>query len=201
MLLAGEKLPISFYVRPTLEVARDVLGKIFVRRLGKKIIAGRIVEVEAYHQDGDFASHSSHGKTKRNEVMFGIGGLLYVYFTYGMHYCMNIVTEEQGVGAAVLIRAIEPIEGIAHMKQHRGKSIKLHDLTNGPAKCTEAFHIARNENGIDLTGDTIYVLDAPRVSESDIGRSTRIGTTRSPDLHWRFFIQGNPFVSRGKPIR
>jgi DNA-3-methyladenine glycosylase len=195
--LNGEKLSRTFYSQPTLEVARNILGKFFVRKINEKILAGRIVEVEAYHQDGDRASHSFRGKTARNEVMFGESGYLYVYFTYGMHFCMNIVTEEKDVGAAVLIRAIEPIVGIEMMKKNRGEKIQLHNLTNGPAKCCQAFSIARSENGTDLSGNEIYILDAPRISNSFIERSMRIGINDSVELLWRFFIKGNQFVSKG----
>ena len=197
-VLKGEKLSHTFYSLPTLEVARNILGKIFVRKIDNKILAGHIVEVEAYHQDGDRASHSFRGMTARNEVMFREGGFLYVYFTYGMHFCMNIVTEEKNTGAAVLIRAIEPLAGIEIMRKNRGEKISLHNLTNGPAKCCQAFSIARNENGTDLSGKTIYILDAPRIQDSSVGCSARIGIKESTELQWRFFIKGNAFVSRMK---
>lgn len=192
----SKKLPREFYVRPTLTVAREALGKIFVRRIGKITLAGRIVEVEAYHQDGDAASHSSRGKTQRNEVMFRQGGFLYVYFTYGMHFCMNIATEEEGVGAAVLIRGIEPLTGWEVMRKNRGEHLALHNLTNGPAKCTQAFHIARPENGVDLCGEKIFLLDAPIIAEKNVMRTERIGIRVSTDLKWRFFEKGNAWVSR-----
>ena len=192
----SKKLPREFYVRPTLTVAREVLGKIFVRRIGKITLAGRIVEVEAYHQDGDASSHSSRGKTQRNEVMFRQGGFLYVYFTYGMHFCMNIATEGEGVGAAVLLRGIEPLLGWEVMRKNRGDHISLHNLTNGPAKCTQAFQIARRENGVDLCGENIFLLDAPRIAEEHVLRTERIGIRASTDLKWRFFVKGNAWVSK-----
>ncbi len=199
MLIEPEDiLPESFYLRPTLTVARELLGKFFVHRLGPAVVAGRIVETEAYHQDGDRSSHSFRGRTDRNEVMFRKGGVLYVYFTYGMHFCMNVVTEEEGVGAAALIRAIEPLDGLDIIRARRGKDKRLFDLTNGPAKCTQAFGINRRQNGASLRGPEVYILDAPQVVDADVCRSSRIGITSSKELEWRFCVMGAPFVSRNK---
>src|SRR5512133_4009712 len=121
-------LPQAFFDRPTLTVARDLLGKIFTVVSGDETLSGRIVEVEDYHQSGDLSSHSSRGMTPRNAIMFGPPGRLYVYFTYGMHFCMNIVTEPEGVGAAVLIRAIEPLTGLETIQTRRGAAVALRDL-------------------------------------------------------------------------
>ncbi len=194
--LKGRRLGREFYERPTLRIAKEILGKIFVRRIGGKIVAGRIVEVEAYRQEGDFASHSSRGKTARNEVMFRRGGYLYVYFTYGMHFCMNVVTEGKDFGAALLIRAMEPLAGIDRMRKNRGGNKALRELASGPAKCCEAFGIGREQNGTDLLGDDIFLLDAPPLANTRIGLSGRIGIRRSTELPWRFFEKENPFVSR-----
>lgn len=192
-------LPASFYRRPTLEVARDLLGKMFVRRLGGELLSGRIVEVEAYHQDGDEAAHSARGRTARNEVMFRAGGLLYVYFTYGMHFCLNVVTEGEGVGAAVLIRALEPIDGIAVMRRNRPRARRDVDLANGPAKLCQAFAIHREHNGLQLDGTVVGIADAPRLPESAILVTTRVGISRGRELPWRFFIDGSSHVSPGRP--
>ncbi len=189
-------LPTDFYQRPTLTVARDLLGKLFVRRIGENVLSGRIVEVEAYHEAGDEASHSFRGRTERNAVMYAAGGLLYVYFIYGMHYCMNVVTEEEGTGAAVLIRAIEPMKGIDFMRSTRGGRIHGHGLTNGPAKCCQAFAISGEHNGIALDGLIAGIHDAPPPSPHEIAATPRIGISRSTQLPWRLCLNNNAWVSR-----
>jgi DNA-3-methyladenine glycosylase len=195
-----KQLDRSFYLRPTIRVARDLLGKLLIRRSGGERLAGRIVEVEAYLGEKDAASHAYRGRTQRNEVMFREGGYLYVYFTYGMHYCCNVVTEGEGKGRAVLLRGIEPVEGIETMRRFRdfrGKKKDDRDLTNGPAKLCEAFGIARAENGLDLTaGDIILATDGNAVARSMIAASPRIGISEGTEHEWRFYIKGNLFVSR-----
>lgn len=196
-----KKLKREFYIRNLIPVARNLLGKILVKKSGSKIISGKIVEVEAYHGDYDQASHAFKGKTKRNEVMFEIGGHLYVYFTYGAHFCANVVVGKKGKGIAVLIRAIEPIDGIDLMIKNRyGKKFssdkEMNNLTNGPGKLCKAFDISNIHNGMNLTGNEIFILDQPKLKRKDIGVSKRIGITRSVDLQWRFFIKDNPYVSR-----
>jgi DNA-3-methyladenine glycosylase len=184
-------------------VAKDLLGKLLVRRVGERVLIARIVETEEYCQN-DPASHSFRGPTNRNEVMFSEGGHLYVYFTYGMHFCANVVTGSAGKGEAVLLRAVEPIDGIDIMTRNRklhGRGMKRGDafeknLTNGPAKLCQALKIGRRENGIDLLGDEIYLLDAPRLQPSEIATSTRIGIRVGQKTPWRFFIKGNEWVSR-----
>jgi DNA-3-methyladenine glycosylase len=192
-----KKLPRSFYSPLTLSVAKSLLGKILVRRIGTTILSGKIVEVEAYRQI-DPASHSYRGKTKRNEVMFGEAGHLYVYFTYGMHFCANVVTGKKGIGEAVLIRAVQPMSGIEVMRKNRGFTRDKKDetmLANGPAKLCEAFGIEREENGTDLLGDKIFLADGEVILNSDIGTSTRIGITEGKERKWRFFVKGNEWVS------
>jgi DNA-3-methyladenine glycosylase len=200
-----KKLPRSFYLRPTVTVAEDLLGKFIVRKIRGNILVGKIVETEAYCEN-DPASHSFRGKTKRNEVMFWEGGHLYVYFTYGMHFCSNVVTREEGIGEAVLIRAVEPIAGIETMIKNRSKrksalTVKwrngvLEGLTNGPARVCEAFGFGRKENGIDLLGDEIFIAQAKRISEIQIGTSSRIGIQNGVEKQWRFFVKNNSFLSR-----
>ncbi len=194
-------LPRKFYTRPVITVAKELLGKVLVKNEGKTILAGRIVEVEAYDGNIDEASHSFKGKTKRNEVMFNEGGFLYVYFTYGAHFCCNVVAGKKNHGAAVLIRAVEPIYGIDKMIKKRFerklKSEKeIFNLTSGPGKVCKAFGFDKEHSGIDLTGKSIYLLNAPKLQKNKIGVSKRIGISKSVDLPWRFFEIGNPFLSR-----
>ncbi|MGA2623949.1 MAG: DNA-3-methyladenine glycosylase [Bacteroidota bacterium] len=194
-----KKLPRSFYFRHTLTVAKELLGKFLVRKMGRQLLVGKIVEVEAYLGEKDPASHAYRGQTKRNEVMFRQGGHLYVYFTYGMHFCANIVTREEGKGEAVLIRAVEPIEGVEVMMKNRGFTGDESDywnVTNGPAKLCEAFGIQRGQNGMDLLGDEIFVARRATIPKSLICSSTRIGIKNATGKRWRFFVGGNRFVSR-----
>lgn len=193
-------LPRSFYQRSAVQVAQDLLGKYFVRKLGNKTLIGKIVETEAY-REGDPASHSYRGKTKRNEVMFWQGGHLYVYFTYGMHFCANVVTGSEGKGEAVLIRAVEPIEGIEVMRKNRfavpsSQDRAVSDLTNGPAKFCQAFGIGRQENGTDLLGKQIFITHGENIPPHKRGRSSRVGIRNGKEKQWRFFVKGNPWVSK-----
>jgi DNA-3-methyladenine glycosylase len=199
--LLTKKLKKSFYRRELLDVARDLLGKILIKASGDKILAGKIVEVEAYHGDFDKAAHSYSGITKRNEIMFEAGGYLYVYFTYGAHHCCNVVTGMKGQGTAVLIRAVEPITGIDKMIRNRfGRKLKndkeIFNLTSGPGKVCQAFKFDRTHSGTDLSGKEIFILEGEKIKSKDIGVSKRIGITRSVDLPWRFFIKNNPYLSR-----
>ncbi|NOY05896.1 MAG: DNA-3-methyladenine glycosylase [Chlorobi bacterium] len=189
----------AFYLRPTLEIAPDLLGKILVSTEGPGLVAGRIVEVEAYHQDGDRAAHSYRGRTKRNEIMFREGGILYVYFTYGMHFCMNVVTEKEGVGAAVLIRAVEPLAGLDVIRKRRPAARRDEDLTNGPAKVCQAYAVNRRHNGLCLLEGPITIRRDDGDEKGKIVASPRIGIRDSVELPWRFFLAGNPFVGKAKP--
>ena len=200
-ILSHKKLTKNFYHRELLKVANDLLGKVFVKYDVEKIFAGKIVEVEAYHGDFDKAAHSYGGMTERTEIMFEEGGYLYVYFTYGAHHCCNIVTGKKGQGTAVLIRAIEPVDGINLMIKNRfGRKLKnekeIFNLTSGPGKVCQAFGIDRSHSGISLTGEKIFILENVRFPKKEIGTSKRIGITRSTELPWRFFIKDNPYLSR-----
>ena len=188
-------LPLDFYRQDTFSLVSKILGKVLVRRIGKKIIAGRIVEVEAYVGD-DPASHAANGMTERNRIMFEEGGVAYVYFTYGMHFCFNIVTDRTGFPAALLVRALEPLESIEEMKRRRGTDF-LKNLTNGPAKLCQAMGIDRRLNGISLDSRELSIEDDGFVlGGGDIESSTRIGIRVATDRRWRFFIKNNVFVSR-----
>lgn len=187
----------EFYNRNTIVVAKDLLGKILVRVVGDKILSGIIVESEAYRSIDDPASHSYKGKTERNNVMFGEVGHAYVYFTYGIHYCLNIVAKEHSIPAgAILIRAIEPIEGIEQMQKFR-KTNDLYNLTNGPGKLTKALNVTKKQNGIDVVKkDEVYILHGREIDNSSIIATSRIGISTALDKQWRFLITSNKFVSR-----
>jgi DNA-3-methyladenine glycosylase len=176
-------------------VARDLIGRFMVRPVPGDRLVGRIVECEAY-QEGDPASHSFRGPTPRTEVMFGPPGHLYVYFTYGMHFCMNVVTGEEGEGSAVLLRAVEPLEGIDWMRARRGVTdVRL--LCAGPGRLTQAFGIDRAHNGLDLVaGDVLFVAAGAPDRDRAVGVSPRVGLTVAADRPWRFFEAGSSFLSR-----
>jgi len=188
----------AFYQRDTAVVAQELLGKIIVRVIDETtILKGRIVETEAYTGIYDQASHAFGGKRVRNVPLFGPVGHAYVYFTYGMHFCLNFVSRTQGIPAGgVLIRAVEPIEGIEYMQTKRHMN-KLEMLTNGPGKLTQGFSINRDFNGIDVTKKgPLFMIDAPAVAKHDIVVATRIGVSKAADELLRFCIKGNRFVSR-----
>ncbi|MFO7841515.1 MAG: DNA-3-methyladenine glycosylase [Fidelibacterota bacterium] len=195
-------LPRSFFQNDVREVARRLPGKIFVRTYpdGERI-SGRIVETEAYAGFGDPASHSCRGKTPRNTVMFGPAGYLYVYFTYGMHFCCNIVTGEENCGEAVLLRAMEPLEGTDMMIRNRyGRDTvsagEYANLSNGPAKLCSAMDITRAQNGADLLSDDLHIENDQEIPDPPVLSSGRIGIRRGTSLQWRFYLKDNPWVSK-----
>ncbi len=189
-------LPRSFYARPTVEVARDLLGKIIARRIDGIELAGRIVEVEAYLSGDDQAAHSYAGLTDRTRVIYGPPGHAYVYFIYGMYYCLNLVAEPEGKPGCVLVRALEPVAGIEAMRERRPRARRLRDLASGPGKLTRALGITLADYGADLTRGDLTVRVAPAVAPGDIVVSPRIGISKSADLPLRFHIRDNEHVSR-----
>lgn len=189
-------LPREFYLQDTVDAARGLLGKVLIHRVDGSVIAGKIVETEAYLRD-DPACHASKGMTKRNVVMFGEPGHSYVYFTYGMYHCFNAVTSPPGVGEAVLVRAVEPLKGIDIMARNRG-SDNLLNLTSGPGKLCQAFGLDKRHNGLDLTLGDLLILDSSP-SSFEIVTAVRIGIRQAADKLWRFYIDGNPHVS--KPVK
>ncbi len=192
------KLPLDFYEQPTLEVAQALLGQLLVRKVGEKIMIGKIVETEGYIAKIDAACHAYRGITERNRVMFGAAGHAYVYFAYGNHFMLNVVTEPEGEAAAVLIRALEPIAGIEVMQSFRPVK-RLVDLLSGPGKLTQAMNITRALNGQSFQSDELFIAHGENVPKKCIGISARVGITQARDLPWRYFIKDNPFVSKGKP--
>lgn len=185
----------EFFARDTLEVARDLIGQYVVRNMDGYLLAGRIVEVEAYIGEDDPACHARFGPTNRNRVMYGPGGFSYVYFIYGMYNMLNIVSDREGFPAAVLIRALEPIEGMAKMKELRDSS-QIENLTSGPGKLCAALDIDTSLSAIDMTvpGD-LYVAEGAG-KPFKIASTSRIGIREGLDREWRFIEEGNPYVSR-----
>jgi DNA-3-methyladenine glycosylase len=190
----ARQLSTEFFARSTTLVAPDLLGKIFVVREKKEILAARIVETEAYRGD-DPASHSFRGKTPRSEVMFGDAGVSYVYFIYGMYEMLNFVTEVNGFPGAVLIRAAEPLLGEDKMRQRRPAARTHQDLLNGPGKLCRAMGIRLKDNGLSLGGPRFSVID-DGFQPKKILVSPRVGITQAKDKMWRYFLDENPFVSR-----
>lgn len=184
----------KFYSRPTLPVAKDLLGQILLHETPEGIAAGKIVEVEAYLPKNDPGCHAFRGMTPRNEVIFGKPGYAYVYFCYGNHFLFNIVTERAGVPGAVLIRALEPVKGMELMARRRGGvHPKELSLTNGPGKLTQALGIGRSQNKIPAWRKPLYVQAAKR--EEAVGVTTRIGITEGSELPLRFYLKDNPYLS------
>lgn len=182
----------------TASLARYLIGKIVVRELPKGIASGRIVETEAY-VIGDAAGHAYRGMTPRNRALFLARGHAYVYLAYGISWMLNVSSEKPGIGAGVLIRALEPLEGIPIMQEHRGTE-RLRDLTRGPGRLAEALKIDRRLDGLDLCREGPLWLAKDAHKRGDIGQSTRIGLTKEAERPLRFYLRGNPFVSGPKSL-
>lgn len=194
-------LPHDFYQRPTLTVARELLGCTLVHHLDDQRLAGRIVEVEAYIGQEDGACHARAGHTTRNAVMFGPPGHAYVYFTYGMHWLLNAVTEPEGHPAAVLIRALRPLQGLEALAANRpGRPPR--EWTSGPAKLTRALGITGACNGLDLAASRLTIERGAPVPEDEIAAGPRVGIDNTPEpwrsIPWRFWIAGEPHVSKAR---
>ena len=189
----------KFYLRDTVTVSKDLLGKLIVRKTKYETLIAKITETEAYRGSDDPASHSHRKITNRNKVMFDTGGRVYVYFIYGNYNCFNIVTEKKGTGSAVLIRAAEPVEGIELMKSFRGKIKNIYELTNGPGKLCKALNIDKTFYGKDVTEEgEIFISYPQRKEKFEIVSTKRIGISKGADLPFRFFIKDNPFVTKHK---
>ncbi len=185
----------KFYARPADRLASALLGQILVHETDEGRIGGRIVETEAYLGSLDAAAHSFRGQTPRTKVMFGPAGHAYVYFTYGMHYCFNVVAGPLGTGQAVLVRALEPLEGVGFMELNR-KQTEIKQLCSGPAKLVQALGITKAYNGHDLTKPPLFIEARNGVPKEDIVTTTRIGISQAAELPLRFYVKNNPFVSR-----
>ena len=189
----------EFYNRDTIKVAKDILGKVIVRKTKQGNIVGRIVEVEAYKfGEHDKASHASKGCTLSNQVMFGENGFAYVYFTYGMYFMLNVVAKKKTDHAgAVLIRGVEPIDGIKHMVKNRKGKDGI-NLTNGPGKLSQALQINKKLNNYDLTKKgKLFIVDSEKRTEKVLS-SGRIGISMDVEKEWRFYLDGNTYVSKYK---
>jgi DNA-3-methyladenine glycosylase len=195
--VAYPPLPRTFYARDVVAVGRDLLGKQVIRVTAEGLVAGRIVEVEAYLAADDSANHAARGLNRRNASMFGPPGHAYVYAIHS-RWCLNAVTEPEGVPSAVLIRAVEPLAGLELMQQRR-HGPPARDLARGPARLCEAFGIDRRLDGWDLTrGEQLWISAAAGepIDAAEIGTSKRVGVTSAHDLPLRFFVRGSPYVSK-----
>jgi DNA-3-methyladenine glycosylase len=198
-----KKLPISFYLQDdVVALAKSLLGKVLVTAWEGELTSGRIVETEAYAGELDRASHASKGRTDRTEVMFQKGGRAYVYLCYGIHQMFNIVTAKEGVPHAILIRAVEPIEGKEIMLQRTGKKTWDHSITSGPGRVGKAFGFHTSQCGLDLTSSELFIADDGFVvKDEDIVSSPRIGVDYAGEhaaWHYRFYLKNNPYVSGRK---
>jgi len=193
MKLEGRKLTRSFYLRPTLEVAPALLGKTIVYRHPEGLLVAEIVEAEAYVGEDDPACHAAVGPTGRNRIMYEKGGHAYIYFIYGMYHCFNIVTEKAGFPAAVLIRGVKPVAGENIMAANSPPNSRI--LTNGPGKFCRAFGLTRDHNGLDLTGNRLYLIDRGNSPEK-IMTTPRIGIKKGARRAWRFCVADSRFVSK-----
>ena len=198
----------DYFARPTLEVARDLLGKLLVHEhpSGARLV-GRIVETEGYTQD-DRAFHGWNALDRetgllkpkgRGYDLFGAPGTAYVYLIYYRYWLLNVVTEREGIGGAVLLRAVEPLEGIDLMRVHRPAAKRDRDLTNGPGKLTEAFDVGKDFHNRPLTAPPLYLADAGSEPDWIVATSSRIGLRHGIEHPWRFFVEGHPYVSPGVP--
>ena len=192
----GRILPRDFYDRDTEVVAREMLGAILECRTDDGIASGMIVETEAYIGEHDEACHAVAGLTKRTAPLYGPPGFSYVYFIYGVHWCFNAVTRKEGLPSAVLVRAVEPVQGIELMRERRDSRARDKDLTNGPGKLCEALGINGAHNGLRLQQAPLVIREGRSIADAEIETTPRIGISRAVDWPLRYIIRGNPYVSR-----
>ncbi len=194
----GRVLPRAFYERETEIVARAMLGAVLECETGEGIASGIIVETEAYLGEHDLACHAVAGRTARTEPLYGPPGTSYVYFIYGMYWCFNAVTRAEGLPSAVLVRALEPLDGVALMHKRRPRVKNAVDLTNGPGKLCTALGIVGSMSGKGLQRKPLVICAGESVADRDVEVTTRIGITRSADWPLRWIVKGNKYVSKGK---
>ena len=195
MALTTPRLPRRFFSRDPVLLARELLGRVLFYKTPEGLLAGRIVETEAYTGEADPASHAFRGRTARNAVMFGPAGHAYVYFTYGMHHCLNVTAEASGTAGAVLLRALEPLAGVEVMRA-RGDHGPESRLLSGPGKIGRAFGLSLDDNGRDLTRGALGLAAGAPVANREVAISRRIGISRAVDLPYRFAVVSSPSVSK-----
>ena len=188
----------KLYLKDTVTVAKELLGCVITKEMPKYTLRARIVETEAYLGNNDPACHAYRKLTNRNRPMFEEGGISYVYFIYGNYYCFNVVTEQKGTGAAVLVRAAEPLEGTDFMRKNRKYPVSDADLMNGPSKFCMAFGIGRYDNTLDLTEERIKIYRKKKRDKFTIAVSPRVGIKEGADFPYRFFIKDNAYVTKHK---
>jgi len=190
----GVSLEASFYARPALVVARDLLGRLLVSETDGERVAGRIVETEAYTGEDDPASHAaaSIGRTRRNDPLYGPPGTAYIHLNYGVHWCLNAVTDRVGIPAAVLIRALEPVFGTEVMRRRRGRP----ELTSGPARLARALAVGPELQRHPLSRPPLWIAVGTPVEDGDVLRATRVGITKAADRPFRYYVRDNRWVSR-----
>ena len=198
---SGIGLPQSFYDRETEQVARDLLGAVLRTETSDGVASGRIVETEAYLGEHDAACHAASGRTARTHWLYGPPGTAYVYFIYGMYWCFNAVTRAVDLPSAVLVRAIEPLEGIDLMRERRGNPRRDHDLTNGPGKLCLALGITGDMNGFRLDDSPITISEGVSIPDDQVEVTPRIGITRAAAWPLRWLVRGNPYVSGSAAAR
>jgi len=194
----GRVLPRSFYDRETEVVARELLGTVLECATEDGTASGIIVETEAYLGEHDLACHAAVGRTARTEHLYGPPGISYVYFIYGMYWCFNAVTRAEGMPSAVLVRALEPLEGISLMRKRRPRAKADADLTNGPGKLCQALAITGSMTGKPLQRKPLVIREGQPIADREVEITTRIGITKSAEWPLRFIVRDNKYVSKGK---
>lgn len=194
---SGKIVPAAFYARDTELVARDMLGMLLQSRTSDGVASGMIVETEAYVGEHDAACHAAAGHTNRTAPLYGPPGVSYVYFIYGMYWCFNAVTRERGLPSAVLVRAVQPFQGIALMRERRPSARRDVDLTNGPGKLCQALGVTGAMNLLPLQRGQLVIREHTHYADSEVEITPRVGITKAADWPLRWIVRGNPWLSKG----